>query len=263
MIRLFNGDCLKIMPKLPKGIITAIITDLPYAVTQNNWDVLLPFDELWWNFNRLLRPNGAVLLTASQPFTARCVMSNIKNFKCEWIWVKNRGSNFANTSHQPMKEHESVLMFGTGRGRHIYNMQMQPRSEIGQKYTAYKNNAGRVTPKCESYGKFNGPGYIRPVEFRVPSSCQKFSYDMGGFHPTQKPVKLMEYLIKTYTNKDQFVLDCCMGSGSTGVAAVNTDRNFIGIEMEERYFNVAKKRIKEAKQSKDRQEFEKTFSPYL
>lgn len=243
-ISLFHGDCLELMKDIPDKSIDMILCDLPYGITANKWDCVIPFDKLWEAYNRILVPHGIVALHASQPFTSALVMSNPKMFKHEWIWLKNRGSNFANTVREPMKEHEAVVIFSNGKW--TYNKQMQERTGGGLarvKYT-FENQ----TAKSSNYHKFDKPNRNQG-ELRVPSSWQKFNVEVG-FHPTQKPVPLLEYLIKTYTNEGDTVLDNCMGSGSTGVACVNTGRKFIGMELDAKYFSIAENRIAQAQQAK-------------
>lgn len=230
------GDCLSLMKELPDGQIDMILSDLPYGMTRNRWDSQIPLDNLWNEYWRVLKPTGIIALTASQPFTSTLVSSQLKYFKHEWIWIKNRGSNFANTVREPMKEHESVLIFS--RGKWTYNKQMQPRTGGGASRVKYDFN--KVTD-TQNYGKFTSAPKNHG-ELRVPSSWQKFNCEVG-LHPTQKPVSLLEYLIKTYTNPGEVILDSCMGSGSTCVAAINTERHYIGYELNEDYFLVAKERL--------------------
>ena len=197
---------------------------------------------MWEQLKRIIKPNGAIVLFSSQPFTSALVMSNPKMYKHEWIWIKNRGSNFANTVREPMKEHESVLIFSNGKW--TYNKQMQERTGGGSaraKYLVEHNSQVR-----EGTRAFEGREHHEITELRVPSSWQKFNVETG-LHPTQKPVALMEYLIKTYTNEGETVLDFTAGSGTTGVAAVNTNRNAILIEREEKYCEIIRARINEAK----------------
>ncbi len=196
---------------------------------------------MWDRLNKILKPHGAILLCASQPFTSALVMSNVDNFKHEWIWIKNRGSNFANTVREPMKEHESVLMFSTNKW--TYNKQMQERTGGGAERAKY--NVEFSSADREGTRKFEGRKDNTLTKLRVPSSWQKFNTEVGH-HPTQKPVALMEYLIKTYTNEGETVLDFTMGSGTTMVAAKHLNRNGIGIELEERYFEIAKERVESA-----------------
>ena len=235
-IRLMQGDCLELMKELPDASIDLILCDLPYGTTRNKWDSVIPFDRLWAEYLRVIKQNGIVALTASQPFTSALVMSQPRLFRHEWVWVKNRGSNFANTVREPMKEHESVLIFS--RGGWTYNKQMQERSASGLSRVKYEFNAITQT---ENYGEFGAPTKNQG-KLRVPSSHQRFNIEFG-YHPTQKPVALMEYLIRTYTNEGDVVLDNCMGSGTTGVACVNTGRKFIGMELDEKYYQIANDRI--------------------
>ena len=239
MIRLYNGNCLDVLPTLEKGSIDLILTDPPYGTTANKWDFVIPLDQMWPLVLNVGKENAAYVFTASQPFTSKLVLSNLDMFKHEWIWQKNRGSNFANTVREPFKEHEEVLVFS--KGKWTYNKQMQERAETGKGRIKYDFNK---VASSENYREFSRVQNT-PEELRVPSSVQKFNTETGS-HPTQKPVALMEYLIKTYTNKGDTVLDFTMGSGTTGVACANLGRNFIGIELDENYFKTACKRIKDA-----------------
>lgn len=234
------------MKQIPDGCIDMILSDLPYGITENKWDSVIPLDSLWEAYNRILKPNGIVALTASQPFTSTLVLSNPKQFRHEWVWIKNRGSNFANTVREPMKEHESVLIFS--RGKWTYNKQMQERTGGGADRVKYALD--NRTAKSSNYREFDRKNNNQG-ELRVPSSWQKFNCEVG-FHPTQKPVPLMEYLIKTYTNENETVLDNCMGSGTTGVAALSLNRKFIGIDLDGSYCDVAKQRIQDVDNSKEK-----------
>ena len=241
---LLFGDCLLEMDKIEDESIDMILCDLPYGTTACKWDCILPLEQLWREYKRLIKPNGAIVLTASQPFTSVLTCSNLDWFKYEWIWLKNQGSNFANVKYQPMKEHESVLIFANGKT--TYNPIMQQRTKSAQerlKYdlTEYKGE------KREVFGglKDNGKNMSYNKDERNPASYQFFEVvprHKGTLHPTQKPVELMEYLIKTYTNEGDTVLDNCMGSGTTGVACKKTGRHFIGIEKDENYYNIAVRR---------------------
>lgn len=234
-----QGDCLELMRDIPDGSVDMVLCDLPYGTTQNKWDSVIPFEQLWVEYWRVLKPNGVAALTASQPFTSALVMSQVKRFKHEWVWVKNRGSNFANTVREPFKEHESVLIFSPGKW--TYNKQMQARTGGGLSRVGYEFSC---RTDSDNYGDIGAPAPTQG-ELRVPSSHQKFNTEVG-LHPTQKPVALMEYLIRTYTNEGMTVLDNCMGSGTTGVACVNTGRKFIGIEKDADYFEIARQRIRQA-----------------
>ena len=234
----YLGDCLEIMPQLPDGIFDMILCDLPYGTTQNKWDAIIPFDKLWEQYNRLIKPNGVIALTASQPFSSALVMSNPKMFKHEWIWLKNRGGNFANTVREPFKEHEQVLIFSNGKW--TYNKQMQERTGAGADRVKYDLNH---RSKSENYRECEGREGVKLPTMRVPSSWQKFNTDTSGLHPTIKPVALFEYLIKTYTNEGELILDNCAGSGTLGEACYNTKRDYVMIENEEKYFDCIKKRM--------------------
>jgi len=240
MINLQQGDCLELMKDIPDGSIDMILADLPYGTTACKWDTIIPFEPLWEQYERIIKDNGAIVLTASQPFTSALVMSNPKLFKYEWIWDKKNPSNFAMARKQPLKYHESVLVFAKKQTEYYpIKWQGKPNHKQGS-----LNNAQR----SEVYGKIqrtkdnlSGMKYPRSIIEISKHSSQ------GGLHPTQKPVTLLEYLIKTYTNENEVVLDNCMGSGSTGVAAVNLNRAFIGMELEEKYFKIAEQRIMEEK----------------
>ena len=249
MIDLRKGDCLEIMKDIPDKSIDAIICDLPYGTTACKWDTIIPFEPLWAQYKRIIKDNGAIVLFGSQPFTSALVMSNPKMFKYEWIWEKAVGSNFATLKYQPMKEHENILVFS--KGTHNYYPIMQDRKGTGKDrltstFNASESMTGEANGKLKNIDR-NG----RYGELRNPSSVQYFNNrEIGrGLHPTQKPIALMEYLVKTYTNEGDLVLDNTMGSGTTGVAAVNLNRKFIGIEMDEHYFEIAENRINKAKQN--------------
>ena len=240
-MKLMQGDCLERMKEIPDGSVDMVLTDPPYGTTACKWDSIIPLEPMWEQLKRVIKPNGAIVMTASQPFTTTLIASNIGWFRHEWIWVKNRGSNFASLKYNPFKEHESVIVFG--KSKTTYNPIKQERSESGKARANYdfKNDGGG-----EAVGVIKKEGR-RVIEknLRNPSSVQKFNTEVG-MHPTQKPVALMEYLIKTYTNEGETVLDFTMGSGTTGVACANLDRDFIGIEMDEKYFDIAKARIESA-----------------
>ena len=235
---LMQGDCLERMKEIPDGSVDMVLTDPPYGTTACKWDSIIPLEPMWEQLKRVIKPNGAIAMTASQPFNSALVMSNPYMFKHEWVWIKNRGSNFANTVREPMKEHEVVLVFSNGKW--TYNKQMQERTGGGKSLIGKRVSVGKS--KRKGINDINHSDIAELPELRVPSSWQKFNTEVG-LHPTQKPVALMEYLIKTYTNEGETVLDFCFGSGTTGVACKNLNRNFIGIEKDESYFEIAKKRI--------------------
>ena len=224
---LLQGDCLEVMKTLADKSVDLIMCDLPYGTTQNKWDVVIPLDRLWVQYRRLCK--GAVVLTASQPFTSALIMSNLDWFKYCWVWEKGAATGHLNAKRMPMKLHEDVVVFSGGVSP--YNPQdLQPYNKI----TKRGNNGTNfgVSGK-ENFQEFTN--YPRSI-IRIPA-------DGKAVHPTQKPVALMEYLIKTYSNEGDTVLDNTMGSGSTGIACRNTGRNFIGIEYDEKYFQIAKERI--------------------
>lgn len=233
-----NADCFDVFRQLNNNSVDMILCDLPYGTTACKWDSILPLDKLWTEYKRICKPNAAIVLTSSQPFTSVLVMSNVKMFKVEWIWKKNAGSNFAQARYQPMKEHESVIVFG---GEKInYNPVMQERAELGKSRikTPVKYNTKTIV-----YGEGVDNEIVsnRP-ELRIPSSVQYFNRERG-LHPTQKPIALFEYLIKTYSNEDDFVLDNAAGSMTTGVASENLNRRWLCIEKDGTYFEKAKKRF--------------------
>ena len=241
MFTLHNGDCLQVMPTITSGSIDAIITDLPYKMTDCDWDSIIPLVDMWREAKRILKPSGAFITTSSQPFSSLVVASNIKNFKVEWIWKKNAGSNFGTCKFQPMKEHESILVFSNNGKKITYNPIMQERAESGKSRVKTKINASTQNKPYQNGG-------LKPIgfmasELRYPSSVQYFNRERG-LHPTQKPVALYEYLIKTYTNEGETVLDIAMGSGTTIEAAERTGRNSIGIEKDEGIFQSAVLRLK-------------------
>lgn len=236
MIKLTHGNCLDTMRLIPDGSVDMVLCDLPYGTTQCKWDVVIPFDKLWEQYNRICKDNAAIVLTGTEPFSSNLRLSNVKNYKYDWVWDKVKGTGFLNAKKQPMRNHELVSVFY--KKQCTYN----PQKTTGHK----KKEAVRgVHLQTDVYGEVEESFYSS--DERYPRSIQVFSSDVqkSSLHPTQKPVALMEYLIKTYTNVGETVLDNCMGSGTTGVACVNTGRNFIGIEMDEGYFNIASQRIKE------------------
>lgn len=249
-INLFNGDCLGVMDKLiEQGVkVDAIITDPPYGTTACKWDSIIPFDEMWERLNKLVKPNGAIILFGSEPFSSALRMSNIKNYKYDWVWDKSSAGNVLVARYQPLKIHELVHVFSSG-GKVIY----YPQYTFGHKD---RTDDKAVTQKSEinqkiKSGVFKASKTNKPKDARYPKSILDFSKQASecanskSVHPTQKPVALMEYLVKTYTNECETILDFTMGSGSTGVACKSLDRKFIGIELDETYFNIAKERIGE------------------
>ncbi len=239
MIQLFKGDCLEVMKQIPDGSVDAIITDPPYGTTACKWDSVIPFDLMWEQLNRVIKPNGAIVLFGSEPFSSALRMSNIKNYKYDWIWEKTKAGNFSSCRKNPMKYHEIISVFySLFPTYNLFNLSTKEKTIKSSR----KNKAANL-----GHGNRDGKEYFQK-ETGFHKSILQFSNKSGQgyyFHPTQKPVALMEYLIKTYTNPLETVLDFTMGSGSTGVAADNTGRRFIGIEMEGKYFEIAEQRINE------------------
>ena len=244
-LTLMLGDCLGRMKEIESGSVDCVITDLPYQITACKWDIIIPFEPMWAELHRVCKPNAPMIFTASQPFTSMLVMSNIKEFKVEWIWEKAVGSNFATLKYQPMKEHESVLVFSNGGGKTPYYPIKEPRKGSGSARMNYGHN-GSKTGEANGSQDFKGwkeGDYDK--DLRNPSSVQYFNNreNTRGLHPTQKPVALLEYLVKTYTQEGETVLDFTFGSGSTAIACLNTNRKFIGIELDKQYFDIAVNRI--------------------
>ena len=245
-MQLIHGDCYDILPQIHDKTIDMVMCDLPYNTTDCAWDCPINLTWLFSEYFRILKKNGVIALTASQPFTSKLVYEHQSSFKVEWIWKKNAGSNFGTVKFQPMKEHESILIFSNGGGRVTYNPQMQQRAESG--LSRVRSGIVNYNTSADVYGSGGlvgnqGVSSNRPDE-RYPSSVQNWNRERG-LHPTQKPISMLEYFIKTYSNENETVLDNTMGSGSTGVACINTNRNFIGIEKDDKYFEIAKKRIEE------------------
>lgn len=232
---IYNQDCIEGMKLIPDNSIDLILCDLPYGTTACKWDNIIPFEPLWEQYKRIIKDNRAIVLFGSEPFSTMLRMSNLQNFKYDWIWEKEQGANFMLCKYQPYKVHEIISVFSYGT--HIYFPQMTE----GKPYISGKGTSGDITGNVlKTQTKNNGTRY--------PRSIQKFNTDKskGSLHPTQKPVALCEYLIKTYSNEGDIVLDNCFGSGSTLVAAVNTNRHYIGFELDEQYFDIACKRIDKA-----------------
>lgn len=243
--QIFLGDCLEVMPReIEDKSVDIILCDLPYGTTQAKWDSIIPLDKLWDNYLRIIKDNGAIVLNANQPFTSILVASQLKYFKYEWIWRKNSGSGFANANRQPLRYHESILVFY--KNQPTYNKQPTPRLTEASKKATLKPIKGN-SRQSELHGKSNRVEIQYDSENKNPESILEFNSvpNAGGnkLHPTQKPVALCEYLIKTYSNEGDLVLDNCAGSGSTLIAARNLNRNFIGIEKEQKYFDIIQERL--------------------
>ena len=239
---LFLGDCLEVMKRIEGGSVDMVCADLPYGTTSCKWDSVIPLDALWAEYKRVCKPDAAIVLTATQPFTAALVMSNPKRFKHEWVWHKSKSGSAFTAKYRPLARHESVLVFG--KGRVTYN-------PIKREGKPYKRARIALGDKINNHGiGFNGTGIFSENDgFRYPESVIFFQQKwrrQDQVHPTQKPVELMEYLIRTYSNEGQTVLDNTMGSGTTGLACANTGRRFIGIEKDADFFRVATERISSA-----------------
>ena len=239
MIKLYNGDCLVEMNKVEDKSVDLILCDLPYGSTQCSWDSIIPFDKLWEQYNRVLKETGIVVLFSSGLFTIDLINSNRKDFKYKLIWKKNVPTGMSSAKYRPMKYYEEICVFYKKKG--TYNPQMKPREGVGKacyNYDHYCGDSNHVS--YEKVKKRYDPDWVQPsdiLEFNVVPNRN------GKVHPTQKPIELLEWLIKTYSNENDLVLDNTMGSGSTGVACVNLNRNFIGIEMDETYFKISEQRI--------------------
>lgn len=234
---LYHGDCLDVMKEIEDKSVDMILCDLPYGTTRNKWDNVIPFDKLWKQYERIIKDNGAIVLFAQTPFDKVLGSSNLKLLKYEWIWEKNKTTGFLNSKKMPLKAHENILIFY--KKLPIYNPQGLVKKEIP---TINKGSRGRMS-EVSNYGIANKDA-VQEYE-NYPRDVLKFGVVMKPIHPTQKPVDLLEYLIKTYSNEGETVLDNCMGSGSTGVACLNTNRRFIGIELDEGYYDIASRRIAE------------------
>ena len=232
-MNLMLGDCLERMKEIPDGSVDLILSDPPYGTTACKWDSVIPLDKMWEQLKRIIKHNGAIVMTASQPFTTVLISSNLKMFKYEWIWEKPQGTNPMNAKVMPLKSHENILVFYSNKPN--YNPQMWQSTP----YSGFSSDSSKIG---EIYGFAKSKHRSNPEGTRYPKTVLRFKQDKG-LHPTQKPVALMEYLIKTYTQEGETVLDFVMGSGTTGVAAKNLNRKFIGIEKDAGYFEIAKQRL--------------------
>jgi len=237
MINLIQGDCLEEMKNIPDGSVDMILADLPYGTTQNKWDSIIDLDSLWQQYERVIKDNGAIVLTAQDKFTAKLMLSNEKIHRYNWVWNKILTSGFLNANRMPLRVHEDVCVFY--KKLPIYN----PQKEAGEKNHSKGSMKTDVNNNYGKYGKVDNTKELGNLKH--PKSIITFQkpHPSKSLHPTEKPIELMEYLIKTYTNENETVLDNTMGSGTTGVACKNLNRNFIGIELDEKYFEIAKDRI--------------------
>lgn len=244
MIKLMQGDCLELMKEIPDGSVDMVLCDLPYGTTACKWDTVIPFEPLWAEYWRMVKPNGAVVLTAAQPFTTQLIASQIDRFKYCWYWMKPGVTGFANAKKQPLRCVEDVAVFY--RSPPTYNPQgLVYAPKVKKNGASVGGDTLRAdVAESEGRGSLRTPGAEYVQEFtNYPRQTLEFAQCDKKVHPTQKPVALMEYLIRTYTNEGDTILDSCMGSGTTGVACVNTGRSFIGIERDAEYFRIAQERI--------------------
>ncbi len=250
MTKLMQGDCLELMKNIPDKSVDMILCDLPYGTTASSWDKVIPAEKLWGQYKRIITDNGSIILFASGLFEPRVMLSNIDDYKYKWVWVKNNSTNFVHAKNRPMTKHESILVFSKAPMGHISQlgdkrMTYNPQGLIPVNKTikAGKSRFGTVAgvrPSHKSEFVREYTNYPTDILCDFPETCAN-----EKLHTNEKPVALLEYLIKTYTNEGEIVLDNCMGSGSTGVACVNTNRNFIGIELDKQYFEIAEKRLNE------------------
>jgi site-specific DNA-methyltransferase (adenine-specific) len=246
-MQLFNGDCLEVMKELPDNSIDLILTDPPYGTTACKWDFVIPYEPMWAELKRIRKENTAIALFGTEPFSSHLRLSNLKEFKYDWIWHKNTYSNFASSKYNPLKDYEFVHIFGKGRVNYYPIKEKRTDSGLKRNNAGYKNNKNTIGSavtgtkiafkKDKEYSELKNPTLVKYFNNRNPQD--------RGQHTTQKPIALLEYLIKTYTLENKTVLDFTMGSGSTGVACVNTNRDFIGIELDREYYETATTRIKE------------------
>lgn len=236
-VRLMQGDCLKLLGGVEDESVDLILADLPYGMTVNKWDSVIPLDQLWEYYERIITDNGVIALFGDEPFASRLRLSNPKMYRYDWIWVKNQATGFLNANRMPLKNTETISIFY--KHLPIYHPQMR----IGKPYTIRAHKGSSL-----NYGKVKRIANVNKGT-RYPLKTIRFNSVQKTVHPTQKPVKLLQYLIKTYTDEGMTVLDNTMGSGSTGVAAVSLNRNFIGMELDDEYFKIANKRIEKADKS--------------
>ncbi len=243
--KIYNMDCLEGMKLIADKSIDMILCDLPYGTTKCKWDVVIPFDKLWEQYSRLIKEDGAIVLFGKEPFSSQLRVSNLDMYRYDWIWVKDTKSNFMQANHQPLNNIELISVFGKGYVRSIKDkvmMTYNPQFTEGKEYKLPK-----VSKTTDLFGENHKNGvykhYDRDTSKRYPYNIIQFNMDKPKVHPTQKPIALLEYLIKTYTNEGAKVLDNCIGSGSTAIACINTNRNFIGFEIDKHYYDIANKRI--------------------
>lgn len=246
-VTLLQGDCLDKMKSIPDGSVDLILTDPPYGTTACKWDSVIPFEPMWEQLKRTIKPNGAIVLFGTEPFSSTLRMSNLKDYKYDWIWNKLYGTNIYEANKRPLKYHEILSVFYNSQPTFNKQMTVAEKRNIRDRVKNYKKEVtDSIYGKQLEYKPKNDSDTMRnPITILKYSNQANELHRTKRLHPTQKPVALLEYIIKTYTNENETVLDFTMGSGSTGVACINTNRNFIGIELDEKYFEIAKKRIEE------------------
>lgn len=251
MVKLLQGDCLELMKNIPDKSIDMILCDPPFGTSACKWDSIIPLKQLWFEYDRIIKDDGAIVLFGCQPFTSKLIISNLKLYKYNWVWIKDNATNFLNKKYQAGKITEDICVFGKMATSYSKNGNMKyfPQMETGKPYKT-TNNVKRRTNAVIRSEIVNVTTDNKGI--RYPNNVLYFNRDKDKLHPTQKPVALLEYLIKTYTNENDLVLDNCFGSCSTGIACINTNRNFLGIELDENYFNIGKERIE--KRLKERSE---------
>lgn len=250
MIELINDDCLKVMKNIPDESIDMILCDLPYEKTAHKWDKTIPFDKLWEEYKRIIKEDSVIILFGMEPFSSKLRLSNIEMYRYDWIWEKDIATGFLNSNYKPLNKTENIIVFSKGNVGSLSKNKIRyfPQGLISVNKTK-RNNPNSKWRKNKGYNsmnnKLNSNSEFIQKYTGYPNNILKYKRDKESLHPTQKPVALLEYLIKTYTKEGEIVLDNCMGSGSTGVACKNTNRDFIGIELDEKYYEIAKKRIEE------------------
>lgn len=251
--KIYNGDCLDIMKDITDNSIDCIICDLPYGTTSNKWDVIIPFDKLWNQYERIIKKNGAIVLFASQPFTSQLIISNLKLYKCVWYWKKEKGFGFQFAKFMPLRQIEEIVIFSNGKTNYYPIMKELDKPY----YHVLPNTGGESIGKMSSY---DGDRIYKEYTHSYPTNVLEFSRESALAnnkfkHPTKKPLKLIEYLIKTYSKEGDLILDNTMGSGTTMVGCINTNRNYIGIEQNKEYFDIAQDRIYETIQSRTTKDY--------
>ena len=237
--KIYNEDCLIGMQRIPDKSIDMILCDLPYGTSACKWDVVIPFEPLWEQYKRIIKDNGAIVLFGSEPFSSYLRMSNIKQYKYDWVWDKHIPRGFQTAKYRPMNRHENIMVFGDGAIKYY------PIMILRDKPVKVKNYSKKDKTSSNDIGKYNDSSREFVYTHRNPDTIIEglWEANAGKVHPTQKPVPLMEYLIKTYTNEGELVLDNCIGSGTTAIACINTNRNYIGFELDKGYFEIAQNRI--------------------